>query len=442
MAHDPRPISDLAESPEALPASRSDRWRDLVHLAADFVFETDEWGRFTLAAPDPCLDWAVSGLLGQSASGLLAEAAGFNPFRVTAQVRRRQVVLRKRDGGTVSLAFSAAPIKDPAGCLIGVRGVGIRLPDAPVTPAEGTPRWAEALEQMLAGREIPAAAVLEILLNGLSADGAAVVASPDEGPPRAIHGAGARNAAAIEAAGQHLAKYATRHPEVTTNGKLLIVNLGEKMALAAWRSFDARAWDPGDIRLIGAAGGVIRMVLEHEAMQRDMTQKARTDPLTGLLNRGAFLEEFARHATLVDREHQPGTLMIAHLDHFATVNEAMGQAAGDEVLKRTADLLRKIFRPTDLIARLGGDEFAVWLNGADHMTAAERADFLRDAVPAELAELIGPDLPSVTVSIGIAGRNPEDGETIDTLMRRATAAMQEVKRSGGGHWRVALLRRL
>jgi diguanylate cyclase (GGDEF)-like protein len=107
-------------------------------------------------------------------------------------------------------------------------------------------------------------------------------------------------------------------------------------------------------------------------------------------------------------------------------------------LRHTAALLRKTFRPTDLVARLGGDEFAIWMDGADHMTAAERAEYLRDAVPRELAEITGPDLPRVGVSIGIACRDAADAEPLDSLMRRADRAMYEVKRGGRGHWRVSL----
>ncbi|HUB46552.1 MAG TPA: GGDEF domain-containing protein [Acetobacteraceae bacterium] len=110
---------------------------------------------------------------------------------------------------------------------------------------------------------------------------------------------------------------------------------------------------------------------------------------------------------------------------------------GDQVLVQLAILLRAVVRPTDLVARLGGDEFAMWLNGADHMTAAERAEQLRIQVPRELGELSEDASLRLGVSIGIATRSANSEEQIDSLLRRADAAMYGVKHEGRGHWRVA-----
>jgi len=178
-------------------------------------------------------------------------------------------------------------------------------------------------------------------------------------------------------------------------------------------------------------------VLEHEAIQREMARQARTDPLTGLMNRRAFLEELTRHIDRLDREELPGTLMYTDLDNFKPLNDRLGHDIGDKALCAVATLLRDAIRPTDLVARLGGDEFAIWLNGADHMTAAERAERLRVDGPRRLAEVTGQFAPALTISIGIATRRACGGEEIEGLMRRADAAMYEVKRSGRGHWRVS-----
>jgi diguanylate cyclase (GGDEF)-like protein len=118
------------------------------------------------------------------------------------------------------------------------------------------------------------------------------------------------------------------------------------------------------------------------------------------------------------------------------VNDRLGHEAGDEVLQRTATILRNAVRPSDVVARLGGDEFALWMNGADHLTAAERADHLCAAVPESLREIAG-EGPLPSVSIGIATREPGSGEPVDSLLRRADQAMYVVKRKGRGHWHVA-----
>ena len=129
--------------------------------------------------------------------------------------------------------------------------------------------------------------------------------------------------------------------------------------------------------------------------------------------------------------------MFVDLDAFKAVNDRLGHAEGDKVLVQLADLL--LVRPGDLIGRLGGDEFAVWLSGADHLTAAERADSLCKAAPIELQALLPEAFPNLGVSIGIATRRAGSHEPIADLTRRADMAMYEVKRNGRHHWHVSLL---
>ncbi len=214
---------------------------------------------------------------------------------------------------------------------------------------------------------------------------------------------------------------------------------GAHAALAVWRNADPRPWDRDDTQLLQSAASIIRMILEHEAIQHEMGRQARTDPLTGLLNRRAFLEEMQRHVDRLDSENAPGTLMFVDMDAFKAVNDKFGHEMGDHILIHVAKMLRDLVRPFDLIARLGGDEFAVWMTGADHMTAAERADHLRKSAPRELNDILGEPLPGLGLSIGIACRRAGSLEPIDNLIRRADLAMYEVKRGGRGHWRVSLL---
>jgi diguanylate cyclase (GGDEF)-like protein len=438
--------------PQALLDSRH-RWRDLATLGADITYETDAFGRIVFLAPDPALGWPAATLIGQPAELLLSAgtaANGFNPFRVTALVRRRRAWLKRADGSSALVTISAAPVFDTEQRIVGTRGTGIDTTEFDVHSGDvaASLRRGEILDHILwrMGQEVLAPrmmqAVLDALVNALGAEGAAVIdATAADGVPL-VHRAGGGAEEVLPTATLLLSTATGPTDVVAKDGRPVVAavchtRFGARAGIALWRSPGLRCWDPDDKLLIESAASLIRMVLEHETIQQEMARQARSDPLTGLLNRRAFLEELERHIDRLDREDAPGTLLFADLDDFKPVNDRLGHDVGDQVLLRTATMLRNTVRPTDLIARLGGDEFALWLNGADHMTAAERADHLCQTVPRELREIIGEDGPGTGISIGIATREVGSNEPIDSLMRRADMAMYEVKRAGRGHWRVA-----
>ena len=463
-----------------------DRWRDLALMAADLAFETDAWGRLTFVAPDPALGWGAASLLGQPAELLLADqpgdardaragrpgpagraGVGCNPFRPSAAVRGRRAWLRHRDGRVCCVSFTAAPLLDEQGRVRGARGAGIDLTEQEGHDAHmaAALRRAEIVDHILSRmrQEVLAPramqAVLGTLASALGAEGAAVI---DLLADLAGTGAGALHHAGNGLVAVHDAVMAiTRdqdapsRPGIPANIRLGRATLGQgvmaavaptrfggRVALALWRAPGGRAWDDEDQLLALAVANIALTLLEHETLQREMALQARTDPLTGLLNRRAFLEELPRHIDRLDRDAMSGTLIFADLDNFKQLNDRLGHEIGDRALCAVAGLLRATFRPTDLVARLGGDEFAVWMNGADHLTAAERAEALRVGVPRTMADITGPDGPGLSLSIGIAPHAPrhaEDmhAEDMDGLFRRADLAMYEVKRSGRAHWRVA-----
>lgn len=451
------PTGEQASKPQvdllrgALLDSRQ-RWRDLVTMAADLAFETDAAGRFVFVNPDPALGWSTDLLLGQPADLLIAERNGFNPFHPTAELRGRRAWLKRGDGSAACLRFAVAPLCDPQGRVTGARGIGVDITsqDAREAQVAAALRRGEVLDHILSriGQEVLAPnmmrAALDALMNALGAEGAAVIALQAEPlGPRLAHQAGGGATAIVEVAAEMLLSADSEPQQACGNdGRLVLVSpcqtrFGEHAAITVWRIGGSRAWDSEERLLLRSAANLIRIVLEHEAIQREMVRQARTDPLTGLLNRRAFLEEIERHLERLDRESLPGTLLFVDLDNFKPVNDRLGHELGDEVLLHTALLLRGTVRPSDLVARLGGDEFAVWLNGADHLTAAERAEQLRTQAPRELRELVGGEVPPLSLSIGIASRSPGSHEPVESLIRRADAAMYEVKRQGRGHWRVA-----
>jgi hypothetical protein len=335
------------------------RWRDLVLTAADFAYETDAAGRFVFVMPDPALGWSAATIVGQPAELLLVGGIGvngFNPFRVTRPVRRRRGWLQQADGHAIMLAFSAAPLFDAEGRIIGTRGMGIDWSEFD----DGTGRLAASLrrgevldhilwrmgQEVLAPRMMQAA--LDALMNALGGEGAAVI---DVSAGAAfIHRAGGGADEVLEQAAALLAKASGPVDAVTKMGRPILVavcrtRFGAHAGVALWRSPGSRGWDSEDKLLTEAAASLIRMVLEHEAIQQEMARQARTDPLTGLLNRRAFLEEVGRHIDRLDREEQPGTLLFADLDCFKPVNDRLGHEVGDQVLMRTANI--RLLRSSD-----------------------------------------------------------------------------------------------
>jgi len=169
------------------------------------------------------------------------------------------------------------------------------------------------------------------------------------------------------------------------------------------------------------------------ALNADLERLAMIDPLTAVANRRYFYQRASIEIGAAQRRRSPLACLMLDIDFFKSVNDAHGHAAGDQVLKRVAEIVLAGIRPYDLLGRLGGEEFAVLLPDADPATAATIAERLRVAVSAAPALVDGVALP-VTVSIGISMLVPEDA-AIDPLLDRADRALYEAKH--GGRDRVA-----
>jgi diguanylate cyclase (GGDEF)-like protein len=165
--------------------------------------------------------------------------------------------------------------------------------------------------------------------------------------------------------------------------------------------------------------------------QQRFEQEARTDRLTGLLNRSALERELDGVLTRGAQRGDPAVaLLFVDLDGFKGINDAYGHAVGDEVLRLLGGRLRTVVRPEDLVGRLGGDEFVVVLTSVPHPDVAiDTAERLVDVVSAPLA--VGEHLLTLGASVGIARAAPGEGRP--ELLGRADAAMYRAKRAGGGH---------
>ena len=152
---------------------------------------------------------------------------------------------------------------------------------------------------------------------------------------------------------------------------------------------------------------------------------ARTDSLTGLLNRRGFLEAARREIARSARSGRPLTVALADVDGFGEVNDLRGQDAGDHLLGGMGTALRSATRAVDASARLGGDEFAILLPDADVASIEAVLDRLRLVLMQAAAENGAP----VTVSLGAATfqRPPS---SLDEMLRAAGRMLQEAKLNG------------
>jgi diguanylate cyclase (GGDEF)-like protein/PAS domain S-box-containing protein len=159
--------------------------------------------------------------------------------------------------------------------------------------------------------------------------------------------------------------------------------------------------------------------LEHE---RQLQTMALTDPLTGLANRRAFMDNLDQAHARAKRHGTRLAVLYADVDHYKSINDTYGHAAGDAILTQMAERLRGHFRTEDTIGRLGGDEYAVVCE--DFTTPAESLVERLRVVLAMPYNFRGQPIPA-TVSVGMA--SPQDEETAEHLLERADSIMYRAK---------------
>ena len=174
---------------------------------------------------------------------------------------------------------------------------------------------------------------------------------------------------------------------------------------------------------------------QRHAEEARAIEQAMRDMLTGLPNRQVFQQRATRvlEDAAAREARTPGCphacLMMLDLDRFKPVNDTLGHAIGDAVLRLVARRLRSVLRAEDVVARLGGDEFAILLERLSEREMAELAGRLADVVGRPY--LVDGHVINIGASIGMA-RAPMDGTQYDQLLRNADLALYHVKRAGRG----------
>ena len=215
---------------------------------------------------------------------------------------------------------------------------------------------------------------------------------------------------------------------------LLIVRPLDRLSLAATRvaagdlEVDVPASGGGELaKLAGAFNDMVRRLRE---TREELERLSVTDALTGLANRRLLMAELERELRRSQRNENPLAILMLDVDHFKRFNDTHGHPAGDVVLIRLANTLRKCVREVDTVARYGGEEFLVMLPETPAAEAAQVSERIRSSTEQDRFTPDGGTAAlNVTVSVGYAVY-PEHGKTADALIAAADQALYRSKESG------------
>lgn len=171
---------------------------------------------------------------------------------------------------------------------------------------------------------------------------------------------------------------------------------------------------------------------ELKKLYEQMARHATHDSLTGLPNRKYFHDHLSEMITSAERDKKTFAVLYLDLDGFKAINDALGHAAGDQIIESTARRLEQCIRKGDMVARVGGDEFIVLLREITSYDVYEVADKI-------IKSLSEPFISTtsalyITTSIGVA-MYPQDGAEANVLINNADSAMYEAKRDGKNGYR-------
>jgi diguanylate cyclase (GGDEF)-like protein/PAS domain S-box-containing protein len=199
-----------------------------------------------------------------------------------------------------------------------------------------------------------------------------------------------------------------------------------------WFDGNSRALRDGENRLV-AVEGILTDITDRKLAAEQIATLARTDSLTGLPNRPAFLERLNLEFARAKRGANQFAVHYLDLDHFKDVNDTLGHPIGDALLRAVAERLRSCVRETDMVARFGGDEFAVLQDDIEDTANVE-------TLAAKIGEILAAPFAiegyqvETTASIGIVPYR-DDVATVDVMMMKADLALYRAKNEGRNQFR-------
>lgn len=173
----------------------------------------------------------------------------------------------------------------------------------------------------------------------------------------------------------------------------------------------------------------IRDITEKKKVQEILTKLATIDSLSGLYNRAEFMKLAKREFCYAERGCEELSLLMIDIDHFKNINDTLGHAAGDEVIRILGNILKTSFRKTDFAGRLGGDEFVVLLRNASLVEAKRIAEKLRETISKTKVVYEKQEF-CFTVSIGVVTICVDHNSDVENVLKRADNALYKAKTKG------------
>ena len=225
--------------------------------------------------------------------------------------------------------------------------------------------------------------------------------------------------------------HAIRIQRIELTGKLISTATFRLGIIAVWMLsvFGYLAVDGllkrSELRLSAASQHSLQRLNESLRLEtRSLAEIARTDPLSGALNRKGLADELTRIVRLGDGESFPMTLVFIDIDHFKRINDAHGHDTGDQVIRGLSELVRSAVQRDDLFARWGGEEFLLVFRDTPGPKGRDIAERLRERI----AVATWPEGLQVTCSFGVAEWHR--GEDLNEGVKRADEAMYRAKKQG------------
>lgn len=235
---------------------------------------------------------------------------------------------------------------------------------------------------------------------------------------------------------QAIAARMSSSPIVAYAGALLKAEDGAKLGTLCVTDTQPRHLTDAQVQLLRGLARQVSALISLRRTKREltaaleqMTRLATTDELTSLLNRRAFFERAQSLRKLVSRQDGAMSLVVVDIDHFKSVNDRYGHAAGDAVLAEVSRRLHDSLRDSDLIGRIGGEEFAIALPFTGLDRAMPLMEKLRQAVR-RVPVKIGETTLKVSVSVGVAELGDGEHSEVDDTLRRADQALYQAKAAG------------